>query len=353
MRGEDKKRMGRVTLKDVAEQAGVAVSTASLILNNHPLPFRESTKKKVQEVAAALGYRPHAMAKQLSQSGTRNNAIGFLVQHETPSRMGNAPVYEFMCGVNDVLLDRDHFMVTLQMGQLLPGDQVEPRLISESFVDGLIIEAGLELPLRDRVERYKLPLVHLNSLRHDSHDCVWPDEIHASATVTNHVIGMGHRRILYVTPASIDAGHYSNHERAQGYRTAMEQSGLSPEFRVTGDSAGDGTAGVVSEIERSHSEGEPVTAVVTSVFSSALELRYALSKIGVACPQDLSLATVEDLHMFRRPWPDITGITCDRYAMGRQAAEILLRKIESGGKPHPSFEYRGEIIPGATVGPPK
>jgi len=63
----------------------------------------------------------------------------------------------------------------------------------------------------------------------------------------------------------------------------------------------------------------------------------------------VSIASAENLHFLRRAWPDLSGVTCDRYKMGSQAAMMMLAKISSEGQPQPSIVHKGELIPGATV----
>jgi DNA-binding LacI/PurR family transcriptional regulator len=65
----------------------------------------------------------------------------------------------------------------------------------------------------------------------------------------------------------------------------------------------------------------------------------------------VSIAAAEDLHYLRRAWPDLTGVTCDRYRMGAAAAEMMLAKLDHSGQPQPSQVFKGQVIAGETVGP--
>jgi len=66
----------------------------------------------------------------------------------------------------------------------------------------------------------------------------------------------------------------------------------------------------------------------------------------------VSIAAAEDLHYLRRAWPELTGVSCDRYRMGSVAAEMMLAKIAHEGQPQPSQVFKGVLIPGETVAPP-
>src|SRR5690348_9727695 len=109
-----------VTLKDVAKRAGVSIPTVSLIINGRDMPFKESTRAAVLEAVESLNYRPDSMARRNANGSNRRDAIGLLLRSESPSRLANSPVYEFICGVNDVLMEHNQFLVMMKLHQLQP-----------------------------------------------------------------------------------------------------------------------------------------------------------------------------------------------------------------------------------------
>lgn len=361
---------GQTTLKDVAQRAGVAVSTASLILNGHQLRFSEASIRKVREAAQQLGYRPDSIAVRSGRRITRRDVIGFLIRSESESHLANTSVYEFLCGINDAMLDHRQLLVTVKLDQLRDGDE-QPRLVSERFVDGLIIETGLPPAVREAIEWYQLLAVWLNSDRQEAHDCVYPDEVHAGRLVTEHLLKLGHRRVLFASPTrgSARAGqtaadpaslfHYSLLARRSGYEQAMRDAGLKP-HTVTATAGHDGTAeaesdvrtAVIHELIRARDAGTPHTAIVCQSLGLAVHLIQSLQERGLRVPQDLSVVAAEDVHVFRRTWSHITGVRTDRYTMGQWAGEMIVEKVRAGGAPQPSKVYCGTLIEGSTTMPP-
>jgi len=345
------------TLKDIARRAGLSVPTVSLILNGHGDRFRPESRQAVLDAARELKYRPDSVIRRISTGGSRREAVGFLVRSESPSKLANQPAYEFVCGVNDLLFERNQLMVMLKLSHLFEQDTDAgpPRLIGERFVDGILVETGLPDQLADLIQHYEIPTVWLNCAQRDEHDCVWPDERFAARALTEHLIQLGHRHIAFITspPPQNDGStmplHFSGPERELGYRNAMQHAGLTEHVL---DRACNQTDALRQWVRSLLDQPSPrPTAVVSHAFGPALQVIEEARAAGASVPADLSVATVEDLHLLRRMRPELTGMTCDRYAMGRRAAELLLEKI-STGKPRPSVRWRGEVIPGTTAAAP-
>ena len=127
----------------------------------------------------------------------------------------------------------------------------------------------------------------------------------------------------------------------------MLAHGLKPEIVGVPDATSGESDNAVRYIREQRDAAEPITAVVAH-FAETIKLRQQLLECGMHCPKDISLARVEDLHIFRRDWPEITGVSCDRYNLGREAAKMILAKVTTQ-KPQPSVSPRGEIHVGRSV----
>lgn len=344
----------RVTLKDVARHAGVSIPTVSLIMNGHKMPFKESTRQAVLAAVETLNYRPDSMARRTGQASGRRDAVGLLLRSETPSRMGNSPAYEFICGINDVLMEQNQFLVMVKLSHLKPAEAsgAPPRVIAEQFVDGLIVESGLPSELEATVARYRIPTIWLNTSHHGPTDCIYPDELHAGRLATEHLIGLGHRRIVFVTTAVKVGGLevFSVLDRQRGYEQAMTAHGLPVLVAHEGVTPATELDEVVNLVVQRRGTAQPATGIVTYDSAQAVKLRMLLPAADVNCPQDISIVVAEDLHYVRSRWPDMVGISLDRYQMGRQAAEMMLAKITSGNA-QPSRVFCGSVIQGKTVAP--
>jgi LacI family transcriptional regulator len=360
-----------VTLKDVAKRAGVSIPTVSLIINDHDLPFKESTRRAVLEAVEALNYRPDSMARRNANGSNRRDAVALLLRSESRTRVANSPAYEFICGVNDVLMEENQFLVMMKLHHLEQQDQsgAPPRVIAERFIDGLIVETGLPPQLEQAVDRYHIMTIWLNTNHHDPNDCIYPDEVHAGRIATEHLIQLGHQNILFLARLNASSStleeHFSAPHRQLGYEQTMTNRQLptqvvfekrKPDPQSINSGGGGTTAtdlsDAVSAVMKSRSTASPITAVVTYEIGQAVRLRFDLQKAGLECPRDVSIIASEDLRYERRMWPEMAGVSCDRYQMGRQAAEMMLAKITMKGQPQPSRIFRGNLIVAATAAPP-
>ena len=129
-----------------------------------------------------------------------------------------------------------------------------------------------------------------------------------------------------------------------------------PDLQSVSSGAGGTTSADLSEaitaVVKSRSTAAPITAVVTYEIGQAVRLRFDLQKAGMDCPRDISIIAAEDLCYERRVWPEMAAVSCDRYQMGRQAAEMMLAKITMKGQPQPSRIFRGNLIVAGTTASP-
>jgi DNA-binding LacI/PurR family transcriptional regulator len=228
----------------------------------------------------------------------------------------------------------------------------QPRVIAERFVDGLIVETGLPPQLEQAVAHYRIPTTWLNSDHHDACDCVYPDEVHSGRCATEHLMTLGHREILFIAPPTQfrKDWHFSAFDRQLGYEQALAADAFKRHVINEGDLHRTDLDAAVKLIMESRKTSNAITGVVAHGIGSAIKLRYDLQAAGVNCPHDISIITADDLHILRRTWPELAGISCDRYQMGRSAAEMMLAKISSG-HPQPSQVFHGKLIEGDTVAP--
>jgi LacI family transcriptional regulator len=347
------------TLKDIAKQTGLSVPSVSLILNGQGHKFRTESCKAVFAAARALKYRPDMVMRRMGRASTRRDAIGLLVRSDTSASAAEPAVQEYMAGINDYLLERDQLMVVVNVNRHLDNlERNPPRLLTERFVDGMIVvDIGLPPCLQAMIEDYEIMAVWLRSHCNQQHDCVTPDDVHGGQIATEHLLQMGHKRIMFVPTPWAEAEGGGNCDaaklRQQGYEQAMASAGL--ESRIACTSVGNPDQAfhdVIDNLVASHRGRDAVTAVVTGSFDLAIKTISSLNLTPLRCPRDLSIVSAGDMSALHDAWPNISRVCCDRYAIGRHAAELLIRKVEQNGQPQPSRVFRGQIVSGATSAAP-
>lgn len=326
-----------VTLRDVAAEAGVHVSTASRALNPETRSIvNEDTAVRVLEVAERLGYRPHPLARGLRTN--RTMTVGMVV----PDLMNPLfpPIYS---GADSVLGD-------LGYSVLVGTDDDDPNksrsvigALLERRVDGLILanaHRGFALP----AWRDSIPAVLVNrSLEGDAFPAIVGDHHAGIALVVEHLAGLGHTEIAHIAgPQHLSTGL----TRLEGFVSAMERAGLpigngsiveSAMFRVD---AGRAACGQLLD------SGVPFTAVVAGNDLIALGCYDVLTEHALSIPGDVSITGYNDLAFIDRVDPPLTTVSVPYREMGAVAARLLLDRFGDGGDaaPYAPVKLASELV---------
>jgi LacI family transcriptional regulator len=274
------------TLKQVADSLGLAQTTVSQVLRGKG-SFPPATRQRILQRAKELRYRPSGVARAMREG--RTGIIGFI--YTTEGTKGNIPP-SLLHGIQRALVEHSF---DLMLGELtndhlsLPG--VASELQRSWMADGLLINNQMGLPqhIEEMVAADQVPAIWLNS--HMPHNSVLFADRAAGREATEHVIGLGHRRIAYVDyshPMHMIQGqspeHYSVTERVGGYLDAMQAAGLAPRI-VAG---GEGLARTPASRQVLGRPDRP-TAVVSYGETSTLPVMFAAGELGLRIPTDLSI----------------------------------------------------------------
>ncbi len=308
------------TLAQIAEECGVAISTVSYVLRGKQREARISVARSEQILAVArrLDYRPNAAAVAMRRG--RFNAIGLAVS-EIPGRAAVFP--DLLDRLLRTTRDRDwHLVVGMLSDEQFDARGPLPRILREWSIDGLLIDYLFDFPaeLAQALDEHHLPTLWLN--RRQTGDCVHPDDLSAATAATTHLIAAGHRRIAYVT--GNDSGHYSHHDRREGYIAAMRAAGLTPQLALGGTLLPRPER--VTAISALLRAPQRPTAILAYEADDALAVQTAALSAGLRLPQDLSVIGIHD-----RPI-DITGLAITTWlipaaALADRGVELLTAKI--------------------------
>ncbi len=313
----------RVTLKHVAERAGVSAPTVSQILSptsQRAELFSEDTRRRVRDAADKLGYRANAAARSIAVG--RFGAFTLLL-----SRSGNRSMLPpgLLDGIDEAVVAADLNLMVVRLPDDRLTDEIEmPKLLRELSSDGLLINYNAHIPKRmiDLVGTYRLPSVWINS-KHPT-NCVFPDDIRAAGDLTNHLLSIGHTRISYVDYTNGPKPrrcHYSTRDRRTGYQQAMEAVGHEPRF-ITGD----GHVDVEDRYDLTRrwlTADDRPSAVVCYTHHESSATLCVCDRLGITVPDDLAIATVHDapVNYFGIELPTAVLPAVE---MGRQAVKMLL-----------------------------
>jgi LacI family transcriptional regulator len=333
-----------VTLRDVAERAGVHPATASRALNPETrLLVREDTARRVLEAAETLGYHPNPVARSLRTR--RSNTVGVLIPDLT-----NPLFPPIVRALEDRLAAAGYVAL---IGNT-DGDGERERLVFQQMrarhVDGMVLAtAHLSDPLLTEAARAGLPVVLMNRMAQDHNlDSVSVDNEGGMRMAVAHLAAEGHKRIAHIAgPQEVSTGL----SRYRGFMSAMEAHGLGvdPDLVITAKafSIEEGLRCTRALLERRAG----CTAVAAGNDMLAIGCLAALEEAGLNCPADLSVVGFNDMPFIDRLRPPLTTIRFPHYQLGTEAAQLLLERIGGRGGPvkvlylAPELVVRGSTAP--------
>lgn len=327
-----------ITIRDVAQAAGVSTATVSRALRGLPHVDPE-TRERVRKVAADLDYVVSPSASRLASGRTGTIAV------ITPF-IDRWFFSTLLSGISDVLQERDVDLLVYEVGDpgTSPGLPAERRL--RGRVDGVIV---VTLPtdaprIADMLE-IGLPTSFVG-VRWPGVPSVCIDDAAAGRMATQHLINLGHERIGIISGRPLAST--SQASRAEGYASAMAGAGLTPDpaleafgyFTVSG-----GEAAMTSLL----SQPKPPTAVFAMSDDMAFGAIRALQRHGIRPGSDIAIASIDGHELAELL--DLTTVGQPVAQMGRMAAEALLARMvgDAGDSPDEMTVPTTLVVRGSTV----
>ncbi|MFE5081314.1 LacI family DNA-binding transcriptional regulator [Streptomyces mirabilis] len=326
------------TIRDVAERAGVSKSLVSLVLRGSD-QVRDEKRQAVLAAVEELGYRPNAAARSLSERRTRT--VGVLLND-----MRNPWFVELLDGLNSRLHDSGLHMLLADghLNRRLGEDLT--RTFVDLRVDGLIAVGTLPAAEALRTAAGQIPTVVAGAREPElpGVDVVANDDERGARMATEHLIGLGHRRIAHIAGRGV-VGEL----RRRSFEAAMREHGLAAEAVVEqGDLTEEGgyraTVRLLSARERP-------TAVFAFNDIACVGALSAAEELGLQVPRDLSLVGYDNTYLSRLRHLWLTTVDSAGHDVGRRAAQCLLDRIADPARPGevvltaPALEVRGTTAP--------
>lgn len=338
-----KRRASRVTIKDIAERAGVSKGAVSYALNGQP-GVSDSTRERILSIAEELGWYPNRAARALSAA--RADACGFVLARPAKTLALEPFFMEFLAGVESVLAAHS-IALTIQLVRDIEEEiEVYRRWWGERRVDGiLMVDLRLEDPRIAELVRLGMPAVVVGGPLEDrALPSVWHDEASVVVEAVQYLAALGHRKIARVAGVS----HFVHTmQRTDAFRRVMGDLGLHAEIVETDYTSESGARAT----RRLLSASEPPTAIIYDSDLLAVTGLGVAQHMGFSVPDELSIVGWDDSLISQVVHPPLTAITRDITAYGVTATRHLLQALET-----PDLEdidtQRGELTPrGSTAAP--
>ncbi len=317
------------SIKDVALMAGVSYTTVSHVING-TRRVSDAARQRVLQAISDSGYVPSAAARALR--GAKARILGVLVPD-----ISNPFCAELVLGLETTSRAAGYSLLLCSTEPDAADVEAQIDSLMARRVDGLVVVAGVfDRPstaqvLRRAAVRSRLPLLLLDRSPAELRcDVLLAQHREAGCEATRHLLALGHRRIACL---SGPMGLNISQERLAGWRDALAEAGVVPEpgWLAEGDFS----------LEAGHRQGlawlqqGDVTAVFASNDLMALGVLRAAAQMGVRVPGQLSVVGIDGIDIGRYTHPALTTVGASLRAVGQEAGEMLLHRIQHPeGPPH-------------------
>ena len=323
-----------VTIKDIAKALGLSTSTVSRALRDS-YEISPETKQAVLEYARQINYRPNPIALSLKEK--RSRSIGVVV-----SEIANSFFSQAINGIESIAYTKGYHVIITQSLESYEREVMNMQFLSSRSVDGCLISVSSETNdfshLSDLYQR-GLPIVCFDRVVEDI-PChkVTVDNVQGAYDATAHLIRNGFEKIAFVANAEVLS---ITRDRQAGYRKALEDHGLPFDPAYVQHCLHGGMR--LDEVESAVEGLLRLSVRPDAIFASSDKLttncmRY-FKKQHVRIPDDVGVIGFSNLDLTDLMAPSLSVVRQPAYEMGRLAADMLIRVIESK-KPETEFENR-------------
>jgi LacI family transcriptional regulator len=321
------------TMKRIAGQLGVSITTVSKVLNNHA-DISEATRARVMAKVAELGYQPNAVARSLTLR--RTSTIGIVI----PDLMHSFFV-EIIAGLEKVASPRGYGLLLCSSDEDVRKERAELEMLRQRQVDAIVLASANAEGNTDVLQHLGSLGIGIVMIDRDDHpdvkcDRVLTDDREVGRLATAHLLAQGRKAVAHIAgPPIVHAKR-----RLEGYEAALRDAGIKrrTEWVVrAGFKDGDGYRAMKKLLALK----PRVDAVFAANDPAAIGAMKAVWEAGLRVPEDVAIVGAGDIahgDLLRVP---LTTVSWSRDDQGRQAAELILDRIG----PAPGTRVRRIVIP--------
>lgn len=305
-----------VTIKDVAKLANVSITTVSRVLNDTGHSVSSETKERVLKSIQELGFYPNAMARGLHQNKTKT--IGLIIQD-----ISNPYYPSIVRGVEDGAQELGYTVILANAYRSRERTTRYLNVLREKRVDGIIFTGGGVV--KDAVEEKFFEHTHIATVVigkscNNKLPAVQVNNVQASREACEHLIKLGHRKIVTITGP---AGSTTAIDRLEGYNQALRHHGIEvqDDWIIQGNFEFDSGYRAVDKFPEVGPD--KVTALFAHNDMMAIGAMKALEEKGLKVPQDIAVMGFDNIPLSSFVTPVLSTVTVPVYELGRTSMKIL------------------------------
>lgn len=314
--------MKKCTMKDIAEEAGVSITTVSKIFNKIDMHISEATRKRVLDIAERRMYVPNGIAKGLRQN--KSNTIGIITMDITD------PFYAVIVrGIEAKCKERGVGALICNTDGDRDTEFNDYKYLASKMVDGIILVRSLALNSIEPYIASEIPIVvidkYIDISKLDNIGKVTSDADEAVGLATRVLLDAGCRAIGYIGPSR----ELKYSARYAGYVQCLHEAGIPIDEALVYHGGPfqpeTGMAGVHKIFQHRRPDG-----IVAGNDLIAAGILMELRKMGIDVPGEVKVIGVDDIYLSALLTPPLTTVNLNNYEMGYQSAEMLLANVYDG-----------------------
>ncbi|MDK2919786.1 MAG: hypothetical protein PWQ37_2519 [Candidatus Petromonas sp.] len=332
-------RDNKVSIREVAKEANVSISTVSRVLRNYKNVPPE-TRERVMGAVKKLNYVPNIAAQSLTQGSMRN--IGIVFTRSTENAFSNPFFADVLRGIGSVAEKYDYYLQLISFSDINMEKEETIKLLKSGRVDGVILLSSrvydsliyellsqdLKFVLSGRVLEHNLlgeKMYYVNT-----------DNIGDSYKAVCHLIKMGHKKIAILN-APMD--YVVSKDRYDGFRQALMWGGIEhePDLEINGGYTLEDAKKAVKEKLMKRRD---ITAIFATDDMKAVATVQAAKELGLRVPEDIAVIGYNDFREATIVEPNLTTIRVPIYDLGKESANMLVKLLKGE-----EIKERKKILP--------
>lgn len=328
------KKKNIVTIKDIAREANVSVTTVTNVIHKNYKRVSPETVERIEKIIKEKQYIPNMSARSLVNNSSKIiGVINTLVPAESGSFIQDPFHTAFVGGIEKEFSKKEYFT----MIRTVTDERELVTLLRNWNLDGIILTGLFDDEFFHTLNAYEIPMVLIDSYIEDEKILrVGLEDFKGGYIATKYLIENGHKNILFVCPKIKANGVLE--ERLKGYKAALYEAGIS--FNEKNVYEHGATIDECISLGRKLSNRRDITAIFATADIMAAGIMSGLHEMGVRVPDDISIVGFDDLDISRLTNPRLTTVHQDAEKKGLIAAEMMIDYLEER-----SLKNRKVILP--------
>ena len=335
----------RISIKDVAQRAGVSVTTVSHVLNDVPgKRISDETRSRVRQAADELNYRPNSVARSLR---LQRSQILAMVSDQIATTPHAGLI---ILGAQEAASKHGWLLMLVNSGGDRETERAEIQALQQRQVDGFLYASMYHRVVDVPPELGDSPVTLLDARSDDQRiPSVAPDEVQGGQAATQLLLDAGHRRIGLIN--NVD-DIPATQGRLEGYLRALSAAGITPDENLMVRDVSETLGGYRAGLSLLGRTPRP-TAVFCFNDRMAMGLYQAAAERGLRIPEDLSVVGFDNQELIADGLrPGLTTVALPHYEMGSWAVETLIRRLDDPDITPEQVLLECPVVARGSVGPP-